>query len=162
MGRCPREGVIPMSMIITPKRPNERPSDEEIAQLAEARFLRCFADERSEELINEGPWAGFTRGEALAWCRNLLDYEPQGFILPKSAVRQWACTEVAAGRVPHVFGYAERAQQLASRGMSAREYRVLRQFADDPIFHPADVKATGGADNDGGMPAYFCFRGTSS
>lgn len=149
-----------MSTIITPERPSERPTDEELARLAEARFLKCFTHDDAGELIAHGPWAGFTRGEALAWCRNLLDYEPQGFVLPKSVIRQWACTEVAAGRVPHVFGYAERAHELADRGMSAREYRVLRQFADDPIFHPADVTVLG--EGATGAPIACVYRGVSS
>ena len=45
-----------------------------------------------DERVNEGRWEGFTRGEAAAWCWNLFQYEPHGFVHPSSEVRARAAS----------------------------------------------------------------------
>ena len=81
-----------------------------------------------------------TRGEAAAWCWNLFQYEPHGFVHPGSQLRAEALTQLRAGGLPEVFGYPERASELAGRGITARQYRQHREELGSRNFDPADVR----------------------
>lgn len=107
-----------------------------------------FGWERVEEALNtadaqlqitEGRWAGFTKGEARAWCWNLMQYEPKGFAMPGMYTRRGAVKELAAGGLPEVFHHPERARELANQGLDPREYRRRQEAANAPTFCEADV-----------------------
>src|SRR5690606_37641022 len=55
-----------------------------------ARIEEALSAPDADQVVAEGRWAGFTRGEATAWCWNLFQYEPHGFVHPGSQVRQEA------------------------------------------------------------------------
>ena len=108
------------------------------AHLAEFESAFTRADAQAE--VTHGRWAGFTRGEAAAWCWNLFQYEPHGFVHPGSEVRARALAELRAGGVPEVFGYPERARELVNRGVTPREYRRHRKALGSPMFDPHDIR----------------------
>lgn len=93
----------------------------------------------ADEAITVGRWAGFSRGVARAWCWNLFQYEPRGFVHPGTQVRHEAMQELLNGGIPEVFGYPERARKHADRGLNPRSYRVLREALGSGTFTPADV-----------------------
>jgi hypothetical protein len=100
---------------------------------------QALAGRGSEKAVTEGRWAGFTRGEATAWCWNLFQYEPHGFVHPGTQVRHEAMRKLQAGLLPEVFGYPERARELADRGLTPREYRLHQEALGANTFTPADV-----------------------
>ena len=108
----------------------------EVSERVEAELSAQDADEP----ITEGRWAGFTRGEARAWCWNLFQYEPQGFVLPKSFIRARALAELEAGELPEVFDYPERAREHADRGLTPRTYRDHKQALGATTFSPDLVR----------------------
>ncbi|MFA7498527.1 MAG: hypothetical protein WCY76_07495 [Leucobacter sp.] len=106
----------------------------------DAEFEASFGLPDADALVDRGQWSGFTRGEAMAWCWNLFQYEPHGFVHPGSQVRAEALSELRAGGLPEVFGYPERAHELAATGMTARQYREHRRALRSRTFDPADVR----------------------
>ncbi|QUY62251.1 hypothetical protein [Gulosibacter molinativorax] len=82
----------------------------------------------ANETISEGRWAGFSRGEARAWCWSLFEYEPHGFVHPGSQLRHESLQQLQSGAFPEVFGYPERACALADRGLTPREYRRYKEL----------------------------------
>lgn len=95
--------------------------------------------------IEEGRWAGFTQGEAIAWCWNLFQYEPRGFIAPGSQLRMEATRRLEAGEIPEVFRYPERARELADQGITPKEYRRFKEATGAKTFTQADVTFGGGS-----------------
>lgn len=104
-----------------------------------AEFEASYAMPDADALVEEGAWAGFTRAEATAWCWNLFQYEPVGFISPGSMVRADALAKLRAGELPEVFGYPARARRLVEQGTTARMYREYRQALGSRMFDSADV-----------------------
>lgn len=92
---------------------------------AESEAALASAD--ADDAVVEGRWAGFTFGEARAWCFNLFEFEPMGAAHPKVQLRVESLAKLRAGELPEVFGYPERARQLRDRGLSPREYRRMRE-----------------------------------
>lgn len=105
-------------------------------QKVEAAYSLADAD----EVIAEGRWTGFTRGDAIAWSWNLFQYEPSGFTHPGSQVRAEALQLLESGGLPEVFGYPERARAHAARGLSPKQYRKHREALGAPTFSPSDVR----------------------
>lgn len=103
------------------------------------RIAAAYAAPDAHEVITEGEWVGFTRARAIAWCWNLFQYEPKGFILPRSIVRQRALRELKNGGIPAVFGYSERARQLEAQGQTPETYRRQKEADGAPSFSPDDV-----------------------
>ena len=62
-----------------------------------AEFESALEGPDAHERVEEGRWGGFTRGEAAAWCWNLFQYEPHGFVHPGSEVRARALAELRGG-----------------------------------------------------------------
>lgn len=110
--------------------------------IATAEFDSAFSLADGDVLVESGRWVGFTHNEAAAWCWNLFQYEPTGFVHPNSEVRTKALRELRLGGLPAVFGYPERARRYADAGLTAREYRNHREAINSPIFHPSDVRFT--------------------
>lgn len=109
----------------------------------EAAFEAAFTLPDADALVSQGRWAGFTRGEAIAWCWNLFEFEPRGFVHPGSQVRMEAMQQLRDGGLPEVFGYPERARQLADTGMSARAYRRHHDALGTRKFDESDVRHRG-------------------
>lgn len=107
---------------------------------AEAEFESAFTMPDAKEPILTGKWCGFTRGEATAWCHNLFQYEPRGFVHPGSEVRVRAITALRDGHLPEVFGYPERAQELRRAGLTPRSYREFKQALGAKVFDPSQVR----------------------
>ena len=105
-----------------------------------AKIEETLADPNADRVITEGRWAGFSRGDANAWCWNLFQYEPHGFTHPGSQVRHEAMQKLQTGGVPEVFGYPERARELAARGLTPREYRRHQEALGAGTFTTLDVK----------------------
>lgn len=91
-------------------------------------------------LITDGPWAGFTRGRAAAWCWNLFQYEPHGFVSPGAPVRAEALRALEAGGLPTAFGYPARAAELERGGLTPESYREAQEALGKPTFSPDDVR----------------------
>ncbi|GAA3750136.1 hypothetical protein GCM10022239_26820 [Leifsonia bigeumensis] len=94
----------------------------------------------SNEPVTQGDWAGFTRARAIAWCWNLYQYEPHGFVSPGSILREQRTRELEAGGIPNGFGYADRARQFEASGVSPERYRAARETLGSPIFSAADIR----------------------
>lgn len=105
-----------------------------------ARIEEALSAANADQVVVEGRWAGLTRGEATAWCWNLFQYEPHGFVHPGSQVRHEAMQKLQAGGLPEVFGYPERARELVSRGLTPREYRRHKEVLGANTFTDADVR----------------------
>ncbi|MBC9944441.1 hypothetical protein ICL81_07955 [Leucobacter sp. cx-328] len=105
-----------------------------------AEFEGAFDQPNAGDVVERGRWSGITRGEATAWCWNLFQYEPHGFVHPGSQVREEALATLRSGGLPEVFGYPERARELIEKGMTARCYRQLREELGSPMFDPAGVR----------------------
>lgn len=112
---------------------------EERRRLGWERIEAAYAAPDAEDLLTEGGWAGFTRARAIAWCWNLFQYEPRGFVMPNSYVRERAMKELTSGGIPEVFGYPERARELEQRGLTPHEYRRHQEALGKPTFSQADV-----------------------
>lgn len=108
--------------------------------VAQADFEGAFTLPGADEPIVDGGWAGFTRSEAIAWCHNLFQYEPHGFVHPGSEVRARALTALREGQLPEAFGYPERARQLRDSGLTPRSYRVHRESLGARTFDPSEVR----------------------
>lgn len=106
----------------------------------EAAFEAAFEVPSADAVVEDGRWAGFTRGDATAWCWNLFQYEPHGFVHPGSQVRAEGLVKLRAGDLPEAFGYPERARELAKTGMTPRQYRRHREALGARTFDPADVR----------------------
>lgn len=105
-----------------------------------AEFESAFELPGAGAVVEQGRWAGFTRGEAAAWCWNLFQYEPHGFVPPGSQLRAEALAKLRAGGLPEVFGYPERAKELVENGMTPRQYREHREQLGSRMFDSADVR----------------------
>lgn len=103
------------------------------------RIAEAYSAPDANEMITEGKWVGFTRARAIAWCWNLFQYEPKGFVLPNSIVRERALRELKSGTIPTVFGYAERARVLEALGLTPETYRRQKEADGAPSFSPDDV-----------------------
>lgn len=103
------------------------------------RAARAAAD--AEDILVDGEWEGFTRSDAIAWCWNLFQYEPHGFISPGNIVRHRALDELKAGSVPSVFGYARRARELKLSGATPESYRMAKEAIGARLFDPGDVSS---------------------
>lgn len=100
----------------------------------------AYALPNADEVIAEGRWAGFSRAAASAWCWNLFQYEPHGFVHPGSQVRCEAMQQLEWGDLPTVFGYPERAKELAAHGLDPRRYRLHKEALGAATFDPSDVR----------------------
>lgn len=100
----------------------------------------AYAAPDAEELVVEGEWAGFTRARAIAWCWNLYQYEPHGFVPPNSILRERRVRELESGGIPDGFGYADRARELEAGGMTPQQYRVTKEVQRAPTFSDEDVR----------------------
>lgn len=107
--------------------------------VAQADFEAAFTLSGADEPIIDGRWAGFTRGEATAWCHNLFQFEPHGFVHPGSELRHRALTGLRDGQLPEVFGYPERARELRDSGQTPRSYRVHREALGARTFDLSEV-----------------------
>lgn len=114
-------------------------ADEERRRFGWAKLEQALADPDADQLILEGRWAGFRRGEAVAWCWNLFQYEPHGFVHPGSQVRHNAMKELLTGGLPEVFGYPKRARDLADSGLTPQEYRRHKEALGAKTFSGLDV-----------------------
>ncbi|WP_427869021.1 hypothetical protein [Leucobacter luti] len=105
-----------------------------------AEFEAAFDQPNAGDVVEHGRWSGMTLGEATAWCWNLFQYEPHGFVHPGSQVRAEALATIRSGGLPEVFGYPERVRELTEKGMTARRYRQLREELGSPLFDPAESR----------------------
>ncbi|MGK0716697.1 hypothetical protein ACR5KS_11695 [Leucobacter sp. W1153] len=110
------------------------------AAAAQAEFEAAFTLPDADKPIVDGRWAGFSRGEATAWCHNLFQYEPHGFVHPGSEVRVRALAALRDGQLPEVFGYPERARELRDSGLTPRLYREYREALGARTFDPSEVR----------------------
>lgn len=94
----------------------------------------------ADVVIISGRWSGFTKGEAFAWCWMLFQYEPHGFVHPGSQVRHEAMQQLKRGELPTVFGYPERAKELAARGLDPKQYRMHKEALGAATFDPSEVR----------------------
>ena len=94
----------------------------------------------ADEAVTEGRWVGFTLGEATAWSWNLFQYEPHGFVSPGSQVRREAIERLEAGVLSEVFGYPERARELAGKCLTPREFRQYQEALGAHTFSKADIR----------------------
>lgn len=104
-----------------------------------ARVHEALSATDAAEPIDDGPWSGFTRGDARAWSWNLFQYEPHGFIHPGSEVRAKALRLLEEGGLPTVFGYPGRAAELVTQGLTPESYRQTREALGARTFSPGDV-----------------------
>lgn len=102
--------------------------------LRRQQFDRVLAAPDADEPITEGRWQGFTKGEALAWCHNLFDYEPHGFTHPANEVRTRAFQKLVEGEPATVFAYPERAREHVARGLTAEQYRRMKEQLGEKLF----------------------------
>lgn len=105
-----------------------------------AEIRAAFAAPDADELVTHGDWIGFSRARAIAWCWNLYQFEPQGFISPGSQLRRQRVRELEAGSIPNGFGYADRARELEAEGLTPQQYRSAREALGSPTFTPADIR----------------------
>lgn len=112
----------------------------ERARLGWARVEEALTGPGATEIVSSGRWAGFARGDATAWLWSLFDFEPHGFVMPGAQLRVEALRQLEAGGLPEVFGYPERARELAGTGMTPREYRRHREALGAKTFSAADVR----------------------
>lgn len=106
---------------------------EEQRRIGWEKIEGSLAGSDADDRISIGRWAGISRGEAIAWCWNLFQYEPHGFVHPGTEVRARALNSLRAGDIPEVFGYPERARELKARGVLPREYRRYREALGSKI-----------------------------
>ena len=106
----------------------------------QARVEAALAIPDAGAVITDGRWAGFTKGEAFAWCWTLFQYEPHGFVHPGTQVRHEAMQQLERGDLPTVFGYPERAKELKAQGLEPKQYRLLKEALGAATFDPADIR----------------------
>lgn len=85
-------------------------------RLAREATAAVYARSDAAEEITTGDWAGFTTADATAWCWNLYQYEPHGFVYPASAVRQGREQVLEEGGIPEGGGYAAKARKYIEKG----------------------------------------------
>lgn len=95
-------------------------------QLGWQKIEEAYAAPDATTLVAEGAWIGFTRADATAWCWNLFQFEPHGFVHPGSQVRVEALALLGRGGLPEVFGYPARARTHMAAGLTPRSYREHR------------------------------------
>lgn len=117
-----------------------READDERRRHGWAMLEAALTGPAAHEPISDGAWAGFTRGEALAWCWNLYQYETRGFSQPGAHTRSKGMQQLEAGTPPEYFGYPRRARELADRGVTPREYRRHQEALGKRTFTQADVR----------------------
>ncbi|MBP1325818.1 hypothetical protein JOF28_001050 [Leucobacter exalbidus] len=100
----------------------------------------AYAADTAEQLVTEGRWRGFSYAEATAWCWNLFQFEPHGFMYPRSQVRSEALQRLERGELPEVFNYPERARELADAGLDPRSYRTHHAALGKPTYDPGEVR----------------------
>lgn len=103
------------------------------------RVEAALAMPDADAVMADGRWAGFAKGEAFAWCWALFQYEPHGFVHPGTQVRHEAMRQLERGDLPTVFGYPERAKELAARGLDPKQYRLHKEALGAATFDPSDV-----------------------
>lgn len=108
-------------------------------QLGWEKVEAAYASSDADEPVTEGRWAGFSRADATAWCWNLFQYEPHGFVHPGTEVRYRAMTQLESGGLPEVFGYPERALALQALGLTPKIYRQHKEVLGAVTFTGADV-----------------------
>ena len=108
-------------------RKDEDAVNEEVAR-GDVLVAEALSADDADTVVEEGSWAGFTRGEATAWCWNLFQYEPHGFVHPGSEVRAIALRELREGGLPEVFGYPARARELVAAGATPLSYREAKRL----------------------------------
>lgn len=135
------------ALIATASAEAERVAEQEQDQAAEARRLEgwarveaAYARPDADTVIVEGRWAGFTTGDAFAWCWTLFQYEPHGFTHPGSQLRHESLQKLGRGELPAVFGYPERARELTTRELDPRQYRRHKEALGAATFTTADVR----------------------
>ena len=101
-------------------------------QMIEAAYSAPDADGQ----ITTGRWAGFSRGDATAWCWNLFQYEFRGLAHPKIEVLHRGMEELQAGGLPEALWCPERAHELHARGLKPREYRQHHEALGSPTHMP--------------------------
>lgn len=121
------------------KRKRESAAKEQ-RELGWSKVEEALSAADADRVIDEGRWAGFRRGEAVAWCWNLFQYEPHGFTHPGNQVRHEAMQLLQNGGLPEVFDYPERARVLEDRGLTPREYRRHREALGAGMFPALDVR----------------------
>ena len=133
--------VVAQAIAVAEREHEQRARLAEQQRVAEGweRIAAAYSAPDAQETITEGKWIGFTRARAIAWCWNLFQYEPKGFILPNSIVRERALRELKSGGIPAVFDYPERARQLEAQGMTPETYRRQKEADGAPSFSPEDV-----------------------
>lgn len=107
---------------------------------AKAAIAAAFAAPDAAELIVGGDWDGFTRADATAWCWNLYQYEPHGFIYPNLVLRMRREEELESGGIPDGGGYAAKARIYVARGITPAQYREAREVVNSPTFSQTDVR----------------------
>ena len=75
-----------------------------------------------------------------AWCWNLYQFEPHGFLRPAAQLRAEGIAQLEAGLIPDGFGYARPAKQLEAAGMTPETYRQAMDALGKPTFTPGDVR----------------------
>ena len=120
-----------------------RKEEEKQAALAERRrqlgwqmIEAAYSAPNADDQITSGRWAGLSRGDAIAWCWNLFQYEYRGVGHPKIEVLHRAINELQAGGLPEVLRCPERAHELHARGLTPREYRRFHEALGSPIHAP--------------------------
>ena len=117
---------------------NADPADRE--QHGREAIAAAYATPGNAQLITAGDWRGFTRADAIAWCWNLYQYEPHGFVYPASAMRMRREQQLEAGEIPEGGGYAARARTYSERGVTATKYREAREVVGAATFSWVDVR----------------------
>ena len=96
-----------------------------------ADFESAFRRPDADEPVTDGDWAGFTHGEAAAWCWNLFHYEPRGGDMD-IMITGHATKRLREGGLPGVLNLPERARELRDTGLTARSYREHREALGEP------------------------------
>lgn len=107
---------------------------------ARANVEGAYQEPRAHEVIPDGPWADFTRGDAFAWNWALFNYEPHGFISPGSQVRFRALQELEKGELPAVFNYPNRARELVAEGKTPISFIDDKEASNARAFRAKDVR----------------------
>lgn len=101
------------------------------AAVDRADFESAFQRPDADEHVTDGRWAGFTHGEAAAWCWNLFHYEPRGGDVDVM-ITVHATRHLREGGLPGVLNLPERARELRETGLTARSYREHREALGEP------------------------------
>lgn len=133
MGHCPREGQEPMSVF-------KNRDAEARERLGRDAIEAAYAAPDAELVIETGFWKGFTKAAARAWCWNLFQFEPYGFIIPASFATSRQQQELESGLIPENELYAKRARDFVLFGQSPLQYRENRLAMSSPTFCWADVR----------------------